>query len=258
MNMQDNELDQLFRSKLEGLEEQPGAHVWNNITTELGGNKKRALVPMLRIAASVVVVLAAGAWFMMKKDRAPVNVTGSRVAQSHIKTKPAQMTGAPKAKAHTTVGTMVQPNVNSVAQLAGIKTKTIRKKTVAVAQSPVNIDQPVTDPVTPQPEQVLAVAPADPVKTQAVLPDVPLSVKTIEAEQVAVKPVNTTAAVAENQPTKKSVKKHGIRSFGDLINVVVAKVDKREDKLIEFSNTDDDEATITGVNLGIIKVKKEK
>jgi hypothetical protein len=35
-------------------------------------------------------------------------------------------------------------------------------------------------------------------------------------------------------------------------------VDKRKDKLIEFSSKDDDESLITGINLGIIKVKKEE
>ena len=60
------------------------------------------------------------------------------------------------------------------------------------------------------------------------------------------------------RPKPKPVKKHRIRSLGDVLNVVIAAVDKREDKFIEFSNTDEDDATITGLNLGIIKVKKEK
>ena len=50
------------------------------------------------------------------------------------------------------------------------------------------------------------------------------------------------------------------RSFGGLINAVVGKIDKRKDKVIEFNDDDDDDdgATVTGVNLGIIKIKKEK
>ena len=63
--------------------------------------------------------------------------------------------------------------------------------------------------------------------------------------------------VATVQPTQP-VKKHKIRSLGDVFNVMISAVDKRKDKIIEFSNTDEDDATITGVNLGIIKVKKEK
>ncbi len=58
---------------------------------------------------------------------------------------------------------------------------------------------------------------------------------------------------ADNTP----VKKHRVRTFGDMLNVVIAAVDKRKDKVIEFSNTDGDESSITGINLGIIKIKKE-
>jgi hypothetical protein len=52
-------------------------------------------------------------------------------------------------------------------------------------------------------------------------------------------------------------KKHRVHTFGDMLNVVIAAVDKRKDKVIEFSNTDGDESSITGINLGIIKIKKE-
>jgi hypothetical protein len=51
-------------------------------------------------------------------------------------------------------------------------------------------------------------------------------------------------------------RKHGIRNFGDIVNLVVAKVDKRKDKVIEFSDDDEDGSSITGINLGVIKVKK--
>ena len=65
------------------------------------------------------------------------------------------------------------------------------------------------------------------------------------------------AQVPATEQTSKPVKKHGIRNFGDMVNLVIAKVDKRKDKVIEFSDTDDGDS-ITGINLGVIKIKKEK
>jgi hypothetical protein len=60
------------------------------------------------------------------------------------------------------------------------------------------------------------------------------------------------------QPNAAPAKtRHRIKSFGDLVNVVVAKVDKRKDKIIEFTDTDGDESTITGINLGFVSIKKE-
>ncbi|NNU34325.1 hypothetical protein HK413_09510 [Mucilaginibacter sp. S1162] len=45
-----------------------------------------------------------------------------------------------------------------------------------------------------------------------------------------------------------------------MVNALMAKIDKREDKLIEFSDSDDDEngSDLTGVNLGLIKIKKQQ
>jgi hypothetical protein len=41
------------------------------------------------------------------------------------------------------------------------------------------------------------------------------------------------------------------------VNLVVAKVDKRKDKLIQFSDSDDDGSVITAVHLGALKIKRD-
>jgi pectate lyase len=47
-----------------------------------------------------------------------------------------------------------------------------------------------------------------------------------------------------------------IKSVGDLVNFVVAKVDKREEKIIKVSKTDEGDNQITGINLGLFKFRK--
>jgi hypothetical protein len=48
-----------------------------------------------------------------------------------------------------------------------------------------------------------------------------------------------------------------IKGVGGLVNFVIAQVDKREDKLIEF--TESDEGTeVSGINLGLLKIKSKK
>jgi hypothetical protein len=59
------------------------------------------------------------------------------------------------------------------------------------------------------------------------------------------------------EKTKPVAKKHGIRNFGDLVNLVVAKVDKRKDKLIQFTDSDDDESMISAVHIGAVKIKRD-
>src|ERR1700744_1830410 len=61
MNMQDKELDNLFRSKLDDFETEPSAKVWENIDAGLkNGNRKRILLPLLSAAASIIVLVTAG------------------------------------------------------------------------------------------------------------------------------------------------------------------------------------------------------
>ena len=51
-------------------------------------------------------------------------------------------------------------------------------------------------------------------------------------------------------------RRHKIHNFGDLVNLVVDKLDKREDKVIQFADDEDGDSHLTGVNLGIVRIKK--
>jgi hypothetical protein len=51
-------------------------------------------------------------------------------------------------------------------------------------------------------------------------------------------------------------RKHRIHNFGDLVNLVVDKLDKRQDKVVQFADDEDGDSHLTGVNLGIVKIKK--
>ena len=99
--------------------------------------------------------------------------------------------------------------------------------------------------------------PAEPI--QAVAPDnsTELVAKTPvdNMTETKIKPQVIAQVPIKDKPAQQP-KKHGIRNFGDIVNLVVAKVDKRKDKVIEFSDDDEDGSSITGINLGVIKVKK--
>ena len=90
-----------------------------------------------------------------------------------------------------------------------------------------------------------------------------MPVATKQPEEIKAPAVQTQQPVlASAQPTvakenKPVVKRRGIHNIGDLVNLVVAKVDKRHDKLVVFSNTDDDESTITAFHLGALKIKRD-
>lgn len=257
MNMQDNELDELFRSKLGSLEMQPAAHIWDNINAGLGGEKKRAWTPRLSVAATLLLMLSVGAWFMMDK---PAKVEQGQVASRVTKpnavkqTEPENQTERPVVRRNVQPGIVASPLVNNI---AAIKHQTQLKQEAKILKEPEVIKEATLAIENDQTTQVLAAVPASAV-TNPVVPEMTLSAKTIDIEPTAIKTVNPVAPaiVMAQQPEKK--KKRGIHSLGGIINAVVAAVDKREDKFIEFTETDEDNANITGLNLGLIKVKKEK
>jgi len=257
MNMQDNELDKLFRSKLGGLEMQPSAHIWDNINASLGQEKKRSWTPVLSIAATLLVMLSVGTWFLLDK---PAKVEQGQVANRINKTNTVKQT-QPEDKAETpALKSDVQPETiatQPVNNIAAIKHQVTLKPEATNISKVELVKDAVPSSESNQPAQVLAAIPTNTVPN-AVVPEMTLSAKTIDIEPTALKSVNPVVptVVMAQQPEKK--KKRGIHSLGGIINAVVSAVDKREDKFIEFTETDEDNANITGLNLGLIKVKKDK
>lgn len=67
---------------------------------------------------------------------------------------------------------------------------------------------------------------------------------------VVATPVKTDDPVNENEQSNK-----GIRNVGDVVNLIVNKMDKRKDKLIQF-RTDDDDSSLASINIGPFKIGK--
>jgi len=250
MEMQDKEFDKLFSTKLNDFEVEPSKNLWPGIDEGLGNNNRKKVLPFLGIAASVIVLIAAGIVFFTQKVTVVKPHVKSRVAANQpVKVKP------------TVTATKTQSTITqqpAVAANMGIKPKHLAKSNAEIV--PAKHDLITAQPTIPQPQQQLLSS------TNTVKNDVVKPVSIDSANVIAATPVLKTdkpAAIAAVVPDKEKpadtphVKKRRIHTFGDMLNVVIAAVDKRKDKVIEFSNTDGDESTITGVNLGIIKVKKE-
>ena len=254
--MQDKEMDGLFRSKLEGFEMEPSAGVWPGIAAELDPPKKKyPLVPFLNVAASIVVLVGAGLLFLPKKvvvqhKRAVVAIAGKVVTSvNHVSTtnSVAQATASGVVLNHQSNIAVAQPG----------------KAALTGAVSPVTtIAKPAIN-TQPIQQEIIANVPLKQPEVKAVVPDnsTPLIAK--QAPDL-VQAFNTQPQVAAvvvmpiQKDTLPIIPRRGIHSIGGLVNVLVAKVDKRRDKIIEFSADDDGESHVTGINLGIIKIKKRE
>lgn len=260
--MQDNEFDELFQSKLDGFEMEPSAQVWENIHAELDGKRKKSIFPALRIAASVIILVTAGILFIPKKDTTkPLRQPKNGLASNHAAT-PRAVKPAVNAPAVAPViiksGQSQNPVAANTIAAAHRPARQIRS-TVKTAKQPATIIEK-QEPVKPEEPQMIAAVginkPAEIAQPVVPGPETQLIAKSSTDEIVtAPKPLLATQPAETVQPKPK---RRGIRNFGDLVNLVVAKVDKRKDKMIEFTDTDDDESTITGVNMGPIKLKKDK
>lgn len=256
--MQDEEFDQAFNSKFDDFEVEPSPMVWKGIADELDGKKsKRSLVAYLSIAASVIVLLAAGALFFQQQEKPTKHQADTNKLATNV-TQPVT-TVSPKS--------VTEPAITESTTKRIASTK--NQATTSSAPAAINAGQPSTEkaentpgdaePVKRDNPQLIAAAVAPPRELQPVVPDknVDLAIKSPNIDQ---QPAARPAIMASaTKPDAAPAKKHGIHSLGGLINVLVAKVDKRQDKLIEFTDDEDDdtESNITGVNLGIIKIKKQ-
>jgi len=257
--MQDKEFDDLFRSKLDAFEMEPTAQVWVNIDAEMDGKKrKNGVFFTLRIAASVIVLLTAGILFIPKKDTV-THHPKNQSAHAHINppvVKPGNNT--PVTVKDEQVAAIAFP-VNSTSRVHHTK----KPENVPVQKKQVAPEITNAEPVKVNEPPVLIASSEKPAETiKSVVPGIetPLAAKQVntnETNAINIAPVLASTQTPVTTTAKQAVvKKRGIHNMGNLVNLVMAKVDKRKDKVIEFTDTDD-ESTITAVNVGPIKIKKE-
>ena len=262
MDMQDKEFDQLFRAKLDDFETAPTSQVWDGIVEGLDGKRRyKMLVPYLSIAASIIVLAAAGILFIPQK----ATVSTKHPDKNTIaKTTPPAITVKPDTLSSAQPNIIQKPAPAAVNTMAGVKhgktvVNTIDKNSAPVVAEP-------KSPVKPQEQQVLAGIQQKQDVITPVVPDnsTPLVTRPGTDEAPAFITKSTLTASAGTQPAgnkqddiavvKPKRKAHGI---GGLLNAVIATVDKRKDKLIEFTDSDDDETNVLSINLGALKSKRE-
>lgn len=254
--MQDKEFDRLFNSKLENFEIEPSPMVWENIASELHEKKtKRNIVPYLSIAASVIILVSVGLLFFNQTEdtfvkpvkRGKIVVKINKAETFDDTTKSIVVKAPETTKAPTDEVAAVSKDMVFIAP------KVVVDERVNQAITKIN-DQVKTDPIViNQPALAITV----PIQRESVMivPDKETSLAVITADKHQIETITTEATSTEIMETP--VKKRGIHSLGGLIGALVAKVDKREDKLIEFTERDENGSTITGLNLGLIKIKRK-
>lgn len=258
MHMQDKDMDALFRSKLEDFEAEPSVGVWGNINQELHGvnGSRKSLTPLLGIAASVFIFISAGLFFLIKDKKAAPVKPDNKLVQIHPAKHPAATTSG---QVNTVV---LQSQVTAIhlhQQLAVVRHSKAQLPIVSINAAKPAATIVKEEAIDPNQQILAATAETKISLNRAVVPDTQISPKlTDTASEFIAKP---SAVLVSNLPVddhkkQEPAKKHKIRGLGGFINAVVASVDKRQNKIIEFTDTDEGDS-VTGINLGIIKIKKQ-
>lgn len=230
-HMQDKDFDQLFKDKLAHAEIEPSAALWQNIEQQLQP-KRRRLLPVYWAAAAVAIVAVTAGLLFTKEDK--IQLQG----QVQIVTK----TEMPVEQDEIHVQQQVQKvqSVN-VKEISKVKKNLLAMQPLA-ADDHLNL-KPITElNILPVPEMNL--------KEEVIIKEEGLKGEVLLAAIDV--PATATADALNGQD--EQVERKGIRNIGDLVNFVVEKVDKREQKFLEFKTDDDDNSSLVAINIGIIKL----
>jgi hypothetical protein len=243
----DKELDKLFQRGFEEAEFQPSEKVWGKIAAKMDGEStvRKPLPVFWMAAASVVVLIGATMWF-----KQPVEVI--------------RLQGAPQQ--------MVQDARESDVQIVAPEAPIIEPEQTIIkgfdfskltASEPNSLNTP--GEVT-LPERIVEEAPRHEliaVNQSRKSPELAqggkeVSVPRYSGDQsqldVTQPDLIASADLPEEDVPSESTPLKRVRGIAGIINMVISKVDHREDKIIEFKDGEEG-SEVSGINLGLIRLK---
>lgn len=244
-NMQDKEFDKLFQQKFEGFEVEPSSKTWKNVIQKLDNKveDKKSFQSYWAVAATIAIITIAGLWFSKPGEK----------IRLHGKAKVIEPFEEPKA---------VIPQVESMTKF-GSAEKVVLKNEGEIAVKPFFKPEWET-----KPEIFIEKAEEEIAYEETAPEEIKISSKEkkseTKVEEKALATVQDTSealwAMADNgmeqDEALKAVDKNR-NSVGNLVNFVISKVDKRENKIIEFTDTDEG-SMVSGINLGLVRFKSRK
>lgn len=235
--MWDNEFDKKFQDSFEGFEVKPSASVWTGVAGQLKSRKNRKRFPFFWVAAaSVTIMFVSGLYLFRPKTKIWLyseNDVGVKIkpVENNRQSRSSGLSPEKKDGGQHLALEITKPNLVR-------KTKIDPREAESLIGDVAAIDKIATKVETHEshsPNKVAMVA----------IPD-----------QTGVgRSVSLSDSVIQNREI--TAFRPRIKSVGDIVNFVVAKVDQREDKIIEMSDNDEG-STISAINLGVLKIKSGK
>jgi hypothetical protein len=255
----DKDLDKLFQQRFGNLKVEPSNDVWGKISNTMDNkvSGKQSFSIFWLAAASVIVVITAGLWFtrpigIIKLQKSPemakekVEVLLPQIKKAPINESIQKESILAELKPRLTEFSNEKPAGSDYKLLTETSQATPELKPAA-EQAPVVIASVnVIKPITILSKQLVKVP--ERYFSDQLLLDVSQADMIAKVDRPEDHTLNEERVHNENKK---------IRSIASLVNFVIAKVDKREDKLIEFKDGAEG-SEVSGINLGLVKIKSRK
>lgn len=245
--IQDKDFDKLFKDAFEDAEITPSRDLWSNIESEIEPKKKRIIPIYWLSAAAVLLIATAGILVYQQQDAKPKQYANNVTPKVETPVVTEEPTKDSTASAVTSVG-----QLERTLPVSAKPVTTLAKTRVKEEVKPVEKQKIITAPELQKQETMIAKVEEPKKDIKAKIEEAILSKdETVLATNVST--VKTDEVIGEsNQVENKS-----IRNVGDVVNLIVNKVDRRKEKFIQF-RTDDDDSSLSSINIGPFKFGKKR
>jgi cytoskeletal protein RodZ len=247
--IQDKDFDNLFKNTFADAEIEPSRDLWASIESEIEPKKKR-IIPVYWFAAAAVLIVATIGFLIYKQQ----NVAPKQFA-NHVEPKVEQSIKETSGTQDSSV--TIQAPVNRIEETLPANAKpvtTIASTKIKEDVKPVEKQKIVTAPEAVK--QETQVAKVDEPKKEVLKQKIEEAILKPSEEIVIASNLNQ---IKTDEPinNNEQLESKGIRNVGDVVNLIVNKVDKRKDKFIQF-RTDDDDSSLASINIGPFRIGKKK
>ncbi len=247
--IRDKDFDQLFKDAFADAEVMPSRDLWSNIESEITPKKKR-IIPIYWLSAAAVLLIATIGILIYQQQN---NTNETKQLANNTIEKPKPVVELPVVKDQSPV--VVEP-LKDIVPILPVEAKPVRAiaktKVKQDVVKPVEKQRMVTAPEMQKQETMVAQveSPKNDIKAQ-------IDAAILSQPKVDIVTASNPTTVKTDEPINDNEQNKGIRNMGDVINIIVNKVDKRKDKLIQF-RTDDDDSSLSSINIGPFKIGKRK
>ncbi|WP_457270930.1 hypothetical protein [Pedobacter sp. UYEF25] len=244
--MQDKDFDKVFKDRLQHAEVEPSVGLWSAIETKITPKKRVLNLRNWLIAASMVLMAAVTLVIYQQQQILP-SPTFTTVTRTVEKGKVEKQTSPIETEKNGNLENTITL-VERTSKPTKLASKSEHRKLVAQAETDPPLDKVGHDDLVAK-NNNLPQSLNPQTKEVSIAPDVKPLHENMVLAAVEQSPQETPIA-EEHISTSR-----GIKSAGDLINLVVGAVDKGKNKFIMF-NTNDEGSTLAAVNIGPFRFGK--